>query len=53
MEAQNTPGMWHHYCPAEQTCLGVAAGQPCNWCDTKEPHGADLRDDPTDPIKGD
>lgn len=33
--------MWHHYCPVEKTVLGVERGQPCNWCDAKEPSAED------------
>ena len=29
--------MWHHFCPCEHAVIGVANGEPCNWCDTPEP----------------
>ena len=29
--------MWRHYCKPQKGWLLVGRGEPCNWCDCKEP----------------
>jgi len=34
---RNPDGSWSHYCVPEQDIISNLQGDPCNWCDVKEP----------------
>ncbi len=35
-EDANEQPMWEHFCEEEQCIIGVAKGEPCNWCEKRE-----------------
>ena len=33
---ENPFPFWEHYCTVESSLIGVAKGEPCNWCGLEE-----------------
>ena len=35
-DAEEKPIMWDHWCPVENSIMGIGKGEECNWCGQDE-----------------